>query len=217
MSTSLLDLDPLVIPLVKGERILDVGCGFGHWGHLLMTHYRPDAEDPASRAKVTGIELHAGNADLCRQAGAYEEVIQADALVYLEEHSPSLFFDTIIAIDILEHLERDQSLKLLALIERIAQKRVIVSTPNFPNLREGGSGITGPNPWEHHLSCWSYRNFKQRGYLVRGVKHNVSGKLYRIRGVYRLMRNYPVLNEFLDLLASRRCRMAHTVLAWKDV
>ena len=39
MGGSPANLDPVVIPLVEGPRILDVGCGFGKWGHLCLTNY----------------------------------------------------------------------------------------------------------------------------------------------------------------------------------
>ena len=216
MSTSLLDLDPLVIPLVKGSRILDVGCGFGHWGHLLMTHYRPDASDPALRAQVTGVDIHPGNVELCREGNVYADVVCADALDTLVGLGTASF-DTVLAVDVLEHFESAKATSLLEQCARVAKQRVIVSTPNFPNLREGSDGLTGHNPWEHHVSCWSYRDFRRRGYEVRGVRHNLQGKLYRMRGMYRLFNRFPVLHEMLDLIASRHCRMAHTVLAWKDI
>ena len=215
MSTSLLELDPLVIPLIRGSKILDVGCGYGHWGQLLATHYRLSG-DPPRRADVIGIERHPGNATFCRSTGLYKDVIVGDALMALQSME-SNSYDTVLAVDIVEHFEREQGALLLDEIERVASSMVIVSTPNFPNYRKGDTGITGYNEWEHHLSEWTIHDFKGRGYRVRGVKHRLHDKLYRLRGMYRLLHKVPLIDELLDTVAGRWPRIAHTLLAWKEM
>ncbi|MDD4869215.1 MAG: class I SAM-dependent methyltransferase [Kiritimatiellae bacterium] len=214
MSTSLLRMDPLVVPLVRGETILDLGCGFGHWGHVLRTHYRPDDCSPEKCPRVVGVEIHKGNVAFCRSTGVYEQVIECDVIDFLKTQA-SAAYDTILALDIIEHLEKDRGRVLLDELYRVASRVVVVSTPNSTELRGGLTGFTGYNEWEHHLSCWSIEELVARGYRVEGVGHDLYSRLYRIRGMWRLFKTFPILHDFFDVLARRYPRISHTLLAHK--
>ena len=102
MATSPLEFDPYVIPLVRGSRILDLGCGYGHWGHLLKTHYTARKQPPVPVA-VTGVDLFPGNITFCQQTGVYDQVVCEDAVAYLARQ-PDDAFDTVIATELIEHL-----------------------------------------------------------------------------------------------------------------
>jgi hypothetical protein len=39
VSSSWSYLDPVVLPLIAGESVLDVGRGLGHWGALIESNY----------------------------------------------------------------------------------------------------------------------------------------------------------------------------------
>ncbi len=67
-----LELDPLVLPLVEGRTVLDLGCGYGHWGHLLRTQYY--SEDRSRTARITGVDIRDGNVVFCGAIGVYDEI-----------------------------------------------------------------------------------------------------------------------------------------------
>jgi 2-polyprenyl-3-methyl-5-hydroxy-6-metoxy-1,4-benzoquinol methylase len=205
-----LELDPVVLPLVAGRTVLDLGCGFGHWGHLLRTHYHSD--DPAQAARVTGVDIHQGNVDFCASTGVYEALACADALDYLLRQPPGCF-DTVIATELIEHLPKDAGRRLLAETARVAARITIVSTPNWEYLRPGALTMTGYNEHEHHVSSWTAFELRRRGFTVLGVGHKIG--MWQVRGVSRFLRTFPTVDLMLAALAVRHPAIALHLLAYR--
>ena len=210
MGYSPLDLDPVVLPLVAGKTVLDLGCGFGHWGHLLRTHYFSD--DPQKAARITGVDIHDGNVAFCRRTGTYDELGCADALEFLARQ-PAAAFDTIIATELIEHLPKPSGEKLLAEVVRVAAKMAILSTPNWEYLRPGAMTMTGFNEHEHHVSAWRPSEFRRRGFTVRGVGHKV--RQWPVRGVNRALDALPTLDAMLAAWAIRHPAIALNIVAFR--
>jgi len=207
-----LDLDPVVLPLVAGKTVLDLGCGYGHWGHLLRTHYFSD--DPAKAARITGVDIHEGNVAFCRRTGTYDELGCADALDFLARQ-PAAAFDTIIATELIEHLPKPAGETLLAEVVRVAAKAAILSTPNWEYLRPGAMTMTGFNEHEHHVSAWRPAEFRRRGFTVRGVGHKV--RQWPVRGVNRALDVLPTLDAMLAAWAIRHPAIALNIVAFRLV
>jgi len=207
-----LDLDPVVLPLVAGKTVLDLGCGYGHWGHLLRTHYFSD--DPAKAARITGVDIHEGNVAFCRRTGTYDELGCADALDFLARQ-PAAAFDTIIATELIEHLPKPAGETLLAEVVRVAAKAAILSTPNWEYLRPGAMTMTGFNEHEHHVSAWRPAEFRRRGFTVRGVGHKV--RQWPVRGVNRALDVLPTLDAMLAAWAIRHPAIALNIVAYRRV
>lgn len=70
-----------------------------------------------------------------------------------------------VALDVIEHLERPRALELLAALERIARRRVVVFTPNgfVPQP------ATADNPYQEHLCGFTAADMRSLGYRVRGI------------------------------------------------
>ncbi len=76
MGSSPAFLDLVVIPLIQGPRILDVGCGLGKWGYLCMTNdWETFAYQPDEIPIVVGIEGFFPNVQMAIQNGCYRTVI----------------------------------------------------------------------------------------------------------------------------------------------
>lgn len=74
-------------------------------------------------------------------------------------------FDAVICMDVIEHLDRQNGLKLIEKMEKWAKKKVIIYTTNDFVAQNGYGG----NELQRHLSGWSTNDFRKRGYHVRGI------------------------------------------------
>ncbi|MBU0708379.1 class I SAM-dependent methyltransferase, partial [Patescibacteria group bacterium] len=74
-------------------------------------------------------------------------------------------FDCVLASDVIEHLFKDDGLKLISLMEKIARKKVIVFTPNGFLSQDLEIG----NRYQAHLSGWNVDEMKSEGYRVVGI------------------------------------------------
>lgn len=91
-------------------------------------------------------------------------------------------FDCLVALDVIEHLKRDDGRRFLDNIERIAKKKIIVFTPNgFVPQKEHDN-----NPWQIHRSGWSIKEMRKRGYSVVGING-----LKSLRGEQAVIRFNP--------------------------
>ena len=162
MSSSPTYIDPIVIPLIRGRTILDVGCGFGRWGALISSNYWEAGLK--KKPVVDGIDAFAPNVAFCAKLPYYRNVQRVVLPAQIKGT-----WDTVIAIDVLEHIPQKKMLKALDILEQAAGKRIIVSTPNWPAYREGGHTDLGFNEYEAHLSYVSRKLLRERGYTILGA------------------------------------------------
>jgi len=114
----------------------------------------------------------------------------------LLEFFGNIKIDAVIMIQSIEHLTKDDGLKVLEKLDSWASKLIIVETPN-------GFVFQGPldsNPWQEHLSGWEKRDFTSAGFEVRGTQGLKILKQDRSKGAYRF--RFRGL-RFIDVLLSR--------------
>jgi hypothetical protein len=155
---------PVVIHLLRQIRprsILDVGVGFGKWGHLFReyTDINEAERDPARyqptnwHFRIDGIEGHANYLTEMHRF-LYNEIHVGDAAELL----PKLpHYDLIFLGDIIEHFDKPRGEQLLRDALEHANKAVVVSTPRF----ETEQGDLCANDLERHRSLWHARDFKK--------------------------------------------------------
>ena len=66
------------------------------------------------------------------KAGFYREVIHS---VFPPIPFPDHSFDSVLLIDVIEHLKEEEGRELLAEAKRVTSQRLIISTPNWNALR----------------------------------------------------------------------------------
>lgn len=77
---------------------------------------------------------------------------------------PDRSVDSVFALDFIEHLEKDEGLRMLREAERVARRQVVVYTPHgfYPQThRDGASdrwGLDGGD-WQTHRSGWTPEDF----------------------------------------------------------
>jgi len=167
MSTSPLELDPIVIDKVCGDLILDVGCGYGKWGFLVKKYFWSTQDGEATREPVViGVDLFSSSLKRLRNHQIYDALINADATALPFKDKT---FDTVFGMELIEHLPKQEGIGLLHELERVARRCVLISTPNYPDFRGGLEGVDGFNLHENHLSYWKPGELRALGYRCYGV------------------------------------------------
>jgi 2-polyprenyl-3-methyl-5-hydroxy-6-metoxy-1,4-benzoquinol methylase len=172
-------------------RVLDVGCGSGGVGAGLRR---------AGASRLTGIEVMAEQAELAR--AHYDHVVAAPVEQALEQLDGP--FDTILCLDVLEHLvDPEQVLRDLHGVSSPGA-RLQVSLPNARHVSLVKDlvfkGTFGYTEWGHrdrtHLRWFTRRDIveamERTGWAVQRVSHP---ELHRSRGLDRLTRGRST--EFL--------------------
>jgi SAM-dependent methyltransferase len=204
MSSSWSYLDPVVLPLLVGETVLDVACGLGRWGTLIHTNYWEAKLDHPPH--VDGFDGFEPNVEYCRTHGAYRRVWEQMLPSPLEGE-----WDTVLAVEIVEHIPQDDVVAVVDELERAARRRVIISTPNSPLLRGGLDTPVGFNPLEAHVSYVSAGFLRDRGYVIRGAGFG------RYNSRLAFTAKHYGIRSALTSLPFRLPFIAETIVAYKNV
>lgn len=169
MSSSPVVLDHLILPLIEGTTVLDLGCGLGKWGALLYACWFETASHAATGAfqpaRVDGLDRFLPNLKRLQGRDEYRLLTRGDAFAIPCRAGA---FDTVLGVELLEHLTEAEGLLLLRDAERVARRMVIISTPHYPEKRDGGD-----NPYEWHRSIWTIERLRGLGYEVYGAGFEV--------------------------------------------
>ncbi|MCX6582307.1 MAG: class I SAM-dependent methyltransferase [Candidatus Aminicenantes bacterium] len=137
-----------IIETYAGKSILDIGCGHGVYGRELLK----------KGFEYTGIEGDEGYAaEAAKYVNAFH--MRAEKLEF-----PDKSFDTVIMLEVLEHL--DDPYGALAEIVRVARKNLIVSVPNLGPMKD----CVEHNLVMHHFLDGTHVNFFTGGMLERFLR-----------------------------------------------
>jgi len=120
--------------------------------------------------------------------------------------------DAIVALDLIEHLTKEEGLELIKKMERIAKKKIIIFTPN--GFREQ-SAFDG-NPLQIHKSGWDFEEMKKLGFKVIGK----DGLKY-IKGKENSVRFKPIIlwlwiSKLTQPFVRNNPKYAYNLLCIKD-
>lgn len=159
------------------KTVLDVGCG-----------YPSPIKKFSKKFHSVGLDAFQPAIEKSRADGIHNDYINAGVLeigVRLADKS----FDCVLAADLIEHLDKEEGLKLLRMMEKIAKKRVVISTPNgfIPQGDDGRNPWQIPgNQWQIHRSGWTPGEMRAMGYKVIGING-----LKSLRGEFGFLKHKP--------------------------
>jgi 2-polyprenyl-3-methyl-5-hydroxy-6-metoxy-1,4-benzoquinol methylase len=207
VSSSPAFLDPVVLPLVKGNSVLDVACGLGRWGALLRSNFW-ECDQMGAPPEVDGFDAYLPNVESCQQSPFYRRVWHQELPAPL-----SGSWDTVLACEIIEHLPPEAVDATLETLEGVARQRVIVTTPNYACSRPGHETILGFNRFEAHLSQITRRELVARGYRITGAGFGNPESRARRLGTRLKLRPHFVLESLPRLIPW----FATCIIAYKDL
>ena len=134
--------------------VLDVGCG--SWSPLAKVKKNFYSE---------GFDIHRPSIKKIERTKTHDKYKIGDAERIDKFYEPKSF-DAVMALDLIEHLEKKNGLRLLKKMEAIAKKKVIVLTPNGFIKQDS----IEDNPYQVHQSGWTVEELKKLGYKVYGMR-----------------------------------------------
>ncbi len=179
---------------------LDIGCGIispvRHLGFDL----------------IAGVDGHKPSLDEAKKNRTHNE-FYLSSVQEIGKHFAAGQFDCCIALDLIEHLTKDDGLKLIHDMERIASQKIVLFTPNGFMPQQSNDGDL-----QEHLSGWTVDEMRLLGFKVLGTHGH---KFFR--GLRHHLRFHPkplfeVVSEATQYLYTRsHPESAAAMLCIKDV
>ena len=149
------------------DKVLEVGCG-----------KTPNMKWLGIQ-NSTGIDGYAPYLEEARKEKLHAELVLGDARE-LERYFKPGQFEAVVALDVIEHLTKDDGLRMMRSMEKIASKKVVFFTP---------SGFLPQHSYENndlqeHLSGWEPEEMERLGYKVMGFlgPKELRGEMHVLKG-----------------------------------
>lgn len=167
-----------VLRNIEGKNILDVGCGWGQPMKIMQLNKHG--------FHVIGVDIFRPYLIEAKRNKTHNEYVLCDVrkLPFKQKS-----FDTVLCMEVIEHLEKEEAIRLIEDMEKIARKKIIITTPVGFWVDYGRNG----NPYQIHKSGFYPEDFKSKGYNVRafGINKINSFKfhhLYLQKTIRRILR-----------------------------
>lgn len=135
--------------------LLDVGCG----ARSPIIHF---SKRPKGSIGVDGFDP---SLEKSKALGIHEQYQKID-VTRVRDHFAENSIEVVCALDLIEHLEKEQGLKFLSDLESVASKRVVIVTPTgfLPQAEFDG------NSYQRHISGWDPEEMRKLGYKIYGIR-----------------------------------------------
>lgn len=138
--------------LLHGQTGLDLGCGTG-------------SKLPHDRLRWFGVDVHLPSLLQARRKRIYQGLVCASVINIGDWIRPKSV-DVVIAVDLIEHFNKKESMSLIHAMESIARKLVVILTPN--GFVRQDNRVVKENPYMQHRSGWTVNEMAGLGYRVVG-------------------------------------------------
>ena len=114
--------------------------------------------------KITAVDLFESSIEASKKRNIYDYYIKGD-VNKLNEYVSQNSFDCVVAFDLIEHLSKVDGIKLIQNMSLVARNKIIIFTPNGFLFQPAH----GDNPFQEHISGWTYDEMKNLGFKIHGV------------------------------------------------
>jgi len=186
--------------------VLDVGCG----SFSMMPFLNLDF--------TIGVDAYGPSLDEAARREAHNALDHSD-IRNIGERYGRQSFDACVALDVIEHLPKNEGFGLIQAMEGIATNRVVIVTPNgFVEQAQETLDAYAEGGFQEHRSGWKIHEMESLGYNVSGI-YGLKG----LRGagaqlLYRPKLVTGIVSELTHYFRTRSypCRAAELVCV-KDV
>ncbi|TMQ07592.1 MAG: class I SAM-dependent methyltransferase [Deltaproteobacteria bacterium] len=145
-----------VITGARPRAVLDVGIGFGLWGHLLRQYldvWSGHIQRAEWTTRIDGIEIDERRIQP-HARHLYTSLHVGDMRALVPALAAATAYDVILFGDVLEHVDKPDALAVLDAAARLARDIVVVRIPMGDGWRREGR-----EPPDHHRSQWTPDDF----------------------------------------------------------
>lgn len=185
---------------LKGcKSVLDVGCGSNSPIRFFSKNIYSE-----------GMDIFLPSIEKSREKKIHNRYHQTNVLDIGKKFKKDSF-DCVVALDLIEHLEKSDGLRLIKEMENIARNKIIILTPNGFLPHEEYDG----NKYEAHKSGWNEKEMKDLGYKVTGING-----IKFLRGDFARIKFQPkyfwwVASDMTQLFVRKRPEKAFQILCVK--
>jgi len=171
--------------------VLDIGCGQGETMRSI---------NKRKKMFAVGVDIYAPYLRMAKKEAIHDEYVLCDAC-FLPFRNKS--FDATLCLEVIEHLKKEDGLRLFESVEAIARRVTIFSTPAVYFETPMFHG----NPFQLHRSVYTVDEFKSRGYAVscRGIdpllrrKNSPTNKALKYLSSFLTLLFYPLIQRSPNL------------------
>lgn len=149
---SIIFLKELEKQLIGMRSVLDLGCGSNS-----------PLKDIKKNFFSVGVDVSEENIKKSKKLKIHDEYHIMNVLD-IDKVFSEKSFDAVIALDLTEHLTKEEGKMLIKKMEQIARKKVIIFTPNGFVKQEVEN-----QPFQQHKSGWNCNEMKSLGYKCFGM------------------------------------------------
>jgi len=180
------------------DTVLDLGCG---------------PNSPIQHCNIffsVGVELFEPYLQESKKKAVHNQYIKADVRK-VEFKAKS--FDAVIALDVLEHLTKDEGYELIEKMIKWAKKKIIILTPNEYLWQDGYDD----NLLQKHKCGWNVEELKKLGFKVYGMFGWKKLKGYRASLKYKSNLLWRIISDLTQRITYYCPKFAFLLFAVKEV
>jgi len=184
--------------LANCGKVLDLGCGYNSPLQYCNVPFK------------VGVDLFEPYLETSKGKGIHNKYIRADIReVEFDINS----FDAVIAIEVLEHLTKQEGFKLLEKMSKWAKKKVIVTTPNGYLFQEGYDN----NPLQEHRSGWNIEELKKLGFKVHGINGWKKLRGHKSEIIYYPVFFWRIISDITQKITYHFPNLSFQLIAIKEI